>query len=82
MSGTGTASTGSPSTRQSSFEQIFAEIQSRTDERFELLDSVSYQELYNREESLAATVGELKSQLSEAASAFSNKSAAAQKENT
>ncbi len=53
------------------FKQIFSEIQSRTDERFELLDSVSYQELYNREESLAATVGELKSRLSEEAGADS-----------
>ena len=52
-------------------KQIFSEIQSRTDERFELLDSVSYQELYNREESLAATVGELKSRLSEEAGADS-----------
>ena len=50
-------------------EQIFSEIQSRTDERFELLDSVSYQELYDREESLAATVRELKSQLSQEAGA-------------
>ena len=53
------------------FKQIFSEIQSRTDERFELLDSVSYQELYNREEFLAATVGELKSRLSEEAGADS-----------
>lgn len=52
-------------------EQIFAEIQSRTDERFELLDSVSYQELYNQEEALAATVEELKSRLSEEAGADS-----------
>lgn len=46
-------------------DRIFAEIQTLTEERFELLDAIPYEDIYNNASSLSATVEELKSRLSE-----------------